>query len=51
MHINQRHFDAWVSLWHATVDDLFDGEMATQAKLRASTLGWTFSTKMKQGGT
>lgn len=50
MPIDTTHFNAWVSLWHSTVDDLFLGEKADQAKLRASTLGWTFAEKMKKEG-
>jgi hemoglobin len=29
-------FDRWVGLFHRTVDDLFDGPMADEAKFRAS---------------
>ena len=30
------HFQRWFSIWAATIDDLFTGEMATQAKRRAA---------------
>jgi hemoglobin len=30
------HFQRWFELWAATIDDLFEGEMATQAKRRAA---------------
>ncbi|HWB31501.1 MAG TPA: group III truncated hemoglobin [Vicinamibacterales bacterium] len=33
--LTAREFDRWVSLFHATVDDLFEGPMATEAKQRA----------------
>lgn len=48
MRLSKEHFDAWVALFQATVDRLFEGEVADQAKLRAATLGWTFAQKMKQ---
>lgn len=46
--IDKSHFTEWVTLFHQTVDDLFIGEKANDAKLRASTLGWTFGEKMNQ---
>jgi hemoglobin len=33
--LTSREFDRWVSLFHATVDELFAGPMATEAKQRA----------------
>lgn len=33
--IYQDHFDRWLSLWYTTVDDLFDGSKANDAKERA----------------
>ena len=30
------HFQRWFSIWAATIDELFTGEMATQAKRRAA---------------
>ncbi|MDZ4823572.1 MAG: group III truncated hemoglobin [Flavobacteriales bacterium] len=46
--IDQRHFDRWLELFNKTVDELFVGEKANDAKFRAKTIGWTFSEKMKQ---
>ena len=48
LHIGQQHFDRWVAVFHETIDDLFDGETASDAKFRATSLGWTFGHKMEQ---
>lgn len=34
--LRQKHFDRWLALWTATVDDLFAGEKAELAKLQAT---------------
>ncbi len=39
--IGRREFDRWVELFHATVDELFDGEVAEMARLRASRIALT----------
>jgi hemoglobin len=33
--LKQEHFDRWLQLWHQTVDDLFSGTIAEEAKKRA----------------
>jgi hemoglobin len=48
LQIDKRHFDRWLELFHQTVDELFEGDKARDAKLRASSIGWTFAEKMKQ---
>ncbi|MDZ4752054.1 MAG: group III truncated hemoglobin [Flavobacteriales bacterium] len=48
--IDKRHFDRWLALFHQTVDELFSGETAETAKLRASSIGWSFAEKMKSMG-
>jgi hypothetical protein len=40
-------FDHWVNLFVTAVDELFEGEIAVKAKVRAQTIGWTFKEKMK----
>ncbi|ATA89371.1 globin [Capnocytophaga stomatis] len=30
--ITQEHFNQWVSLWHETIDKMFEGEVAQRAK-------------------
>jgi len=31
-----RHFDRWLTLWQATIDDMYDGPAADRAKVQAS---------------
>ncbi len=45
MKLNKALFDRWVELFHATVDQLFEGEKAQLAKERATVLGWTMGSK------
>lgn len=45
MKLNKDLFDRWVHLFHATVDQLFEGEKAQLAKERATVLGWTMASK------
>lgn len=46
LHANSSDFSEWVSLFHATVNELFEGEKAEVAKFRATTLGYTFGSKL-----
>lgn len=39
-------FNEWVRLFHETVDEMFEGEKAEAAKFRATTLGFTFGSKL-----
>jgi hemoglobin len=48
MRLKDEHFDRWLSLFHQTVDRLFEGEKANDAKFRATTIGWTFKEKFKK---
>jgi hemoglobin len=43
---NSADFNEWVSLFHTTVNELFEGEKAEAAKFRATTLGYTFGSKL-----
>ncbi len=36
VNLTPTHFDTWLGLWVATVDELFEGEKAEEAKTRAS---------------
>ena len=40
------HFDRWQALFNQTIDELFEGELAQQAKQRAAVIGWTINAKM-----
>lgn len=45
MPLAKEHFDLWVTLFHATIDDLFIGEKAEMAKQRATLIAWTIQNK------
>jgi hemoglobin len=46
--LTRRHFDRWLAIWHATVDDLFEGAVATNAKDRASRVADAFHGRLSQ---
>lgn len=46
MPLQKEHFDRWISLFNATVDQLFSGDKATKAKERAALIRWTIESKM-----
>jgi len=45
-HITPAHFARWVDLFHATIDSLFEGEMAETAKQRALNIAFIFQSKL-----
>ncbi len=47
MRINKTHFDRWVALFSETVDAMYLGKKAQEAKQRAALIGWTLAEKMK----
>jgi len=46
MPLQQRHFDAWLTLWTATIDQLFAGPKADDTKVRAGQLAVMFMSKL-----
>lgn len=36
---SKEHFDRWLELWSETLDSLFQGELAEQAKIAAQRMG------------
>ncbi|ALW85117.1 sec-independent protein translocase TatC [Hymenobacter sedentarius] len=44
--INSAHFQQWLALFHASVDELFAGPKATDAKARAQSIGAMFEHRM-----
>ena len=44
--VEQQHFDRWLALFHETVDSLFTGEKAEEAKWRASKMAEMFYSKI-----
>lgn len=51
--IDQAHFDAWLKLWRATIDALFDGAKAGEAKWRGEKMAAMFLSRIAayRGGT
>lgn len=45
--IDHHHFQTWLKLFNATVDDLFAGKIADEAKWRADKMALMFETKIK----
>lgn len=46
MPLEKDHFDRWQALFNQTIDELFAGELAQQAKQRAAIIGWTINAKI-----
>lgn len=46
MPLEARHFETWLGLWRATVDELFAGPKATEAKWRAERMAEMFLSKL-----
>ncbi|MES2003439.1 MAG: group III truncated hemoglobin [Bacteroidota bacterium] len=45
--VTQIHFDAWLDVWHTTVDSHFSGEKATEAKWRGDKMALMFLSKIE----
>ena len=45
--IDKTHFEKWLSLFTETIDELFEGEKANEAKQRATIIGYTFQSKLE----
>ena len=45
--INKSHFDRWLLLFEENLKELFEGELADEALLRAKTIGLTFNAKLE----
>ncbi|MCX6182971.1 MAG: group III truncated hemoglobin [Bacteroidetes bacterium] len=46
--MKKEHFDRWIQLFSATIDELFQGEKAEQAKTRALSIATVMQIKMIQ---
>ncbi len=44
--LQKEHFDQWLYLFNSTVDELFEGKIATLAKTRAKSIGQIMLLKM-----
>lgn len=47
MAMEKHHFETWLTLWKATVDELFSGEIADSAKTKAENIANLMSYKME----
>lgn len=45
--MTSKEFNEWVSLFHQTVDELFYGQRANEAKIRAKNIARTFLNKIE----
>lgn len=48
--IRSVHFERWLALFTQTVDDLFTGEQAEQAKIRAQSIAVVLQSKLRTAG-
>ncbi len=44
--LSPMHFQRWLDIWEATVDDLFDGPKAIQAKVQAGRIAGSISRRL-----
>lgn len=49
--LEERHFEAWEALWISTVDELFAGPVAQEAKQRAIAIASVMLQKVQPSGT
>lgn len=47
MPVDAAHFDRWVGIFHKTLEDLFDGEVADEARWRAERMAEMFAYKIE----
>lgn len=45
--VNQKHFDAWLRLWHSTINNHFSGVKADEAKWRGDKMAVMFLSKIE----
>lgn len=46
--LKPEHFDRWVAIFSQAVDDLFEGETATAAKLKAAAIGRSLDQRLNE---
>jgi hemoglobin len=47
--LTEQHFERWLALWVATVDDTFSGEKAELAKVQATRIAGSMHRRMRGG--
>lgn len=45
--VDQSHFDRWMAIFKKTVDSLFEGKIAEEAKVRAANMAYMFNYKIE----
>lgn len=45
--VNQSHFDRWMEIFTTTLDTLFTGKLAEEAKVRAANMAYMFNYKIE----
>ncbi|NLR57497.1 group III truncated hemoglobin [Chitinophaga polysaccharea] len=45
--VNKQHFDTWLSIWHQTIDEHFEGAIADEAKWRGVKMAGMFLSKIE----
>lgn len=45
--VDQLHFNTWLGIWHQTLDALFEGEKANEAKWRGDKMAVMFLSKIE----
>ncbi|MFB9110255.1 group III truncated hemoglobin [Flavobacterium gyeonganense] len=45
--VNQSHFDRWMKIFTETIDSLFAGKLAEEAKVRAANMAYMFNYKIE----
>jgi len=50
IHLGKEHFEKWISLWEKTIDDLFEGPIADEAKKRATLMKELMIFKIAKSG-
>jgi hemoglobin len=45
--VGDKHFEAWLKLWHQTIDEHFTGDRAEEAKWRAGKMAVIFLSKIQ----
>lgn len=51
MPLNKQHFDQWLQLWHQTIDEYFEGQIANDAKQKAAMMANLMLFKISQSNT
>jgi hemoglobin len=48
--LDHRHFIRWLTLWLGTVDEMYRGPVAEQAKMQARRIAWAMHRRLTGGG-